>query len=280
MGEKETLSENSNYTSYLTSYRSDGLNVFGLLTLPKGDPPEGGWPAIVFVHGYIVPKEYRTEVNYNSYVDYLAKNGFVVFKIDLRGHGNSEGEPGGGYYSGDYVVDTLNAHSALQNSGFVNKDKIGLWGHSMSGNIVFRSFVVEDEVPAVVIWSGAGYTYSDLDEFSIEDTSYRAPPPDSEWARKRQELRETWGPFDPESAFWKQVVPTNYLNGVNGAVQLNHSVNDNVVSIEYSRNLVGILDETDIVHELNEYQDGGHNLTGGSFTQAMEETVEFFKNNL
>ena len=280
LGEKKILSENSNYTSYLTSYISDGLKVFGLLTIPKGDPPEAGWPAIVFVHGYIVPKEYRTEVNYNSYVDYLAKSGFVVFKIDLRGHGNSEGEPGGGYYSGDYVVDTLNAHSALQNSGFVNKDKIGLWGHSMAGNIVFRSFVVEDEVPVVVIWSGAGYTYSDLDEFSIQDTSYRAPPPDSEWARKRQELREAWGPFDPESSFWKQVVPTNYLNGVNGAVQLNHAVNDNVVSIEYSRNLVSILDETDIVHELNEYQDGGHNLTGITFTQAMEKTVEFFKKNL
>ena len=47
-------------------------------------------------------------------MDYLAQNGFVVFKIDLRGHGDSEGEPGGGYFGADYVTDTLNAHSALE----------------------------------------------------------------------------------------------------------------------------------------------------------------------
>ncbi len=280
LGELKEVSKNSNYTSYLTSYDSDGLKIYGLLTIPVGTQPEAKYPAIIFVHGYIPPEEYRTTVNYNSYVDYLTKNGFVVFKIDLRGHDKSEGESGGGYYSGDYIIDTLNAHAALQNSDFVDPNRIGLWGHSMAGNVVFRSFVAKQNIPAVVIWAGAGYTYSHLTQFRIQDNSYRPPPTDSPQAKKRQELRETHGSFEPNDDFWKQVNPINYLEGVGGAIQIHHAVNDNVVSIEYARNLMKILEGTSIVHNLQEYPSGGHNLTGSSFNQAMQSTVKFFRENL
>lgn len=274
------VGENQAYTSYLTSNDSDGIKVNGLLTKPTGDIPSGGWPGIVFVHGYIPPQEYQTQVNYSSYVDYLAKNGFVVFKIDLRGHGFSEGEPGGAYYSEDYVVDTLSARAALAASGFVDPRKIGFWGHSMAGNVVFRAFVAAQNIPAVVIWAGAVYTYVDFSEYSIEDDSYRPPPASSERAKKRRELFDTYGQFDPRSDFWRQVVPTNYLESVTGAIQIHHATNDPVVDIRYSRNLMQILDGMGIIHELNEYTSGGHNLIGSTFTVAMNQTVTFFKTHL
>ena len=93
-------------------------------------------------------------------------------------------------------------------------------------------------------------------------------------------LFETYGQFNSESDFWKQLVPINYLEGVSTSFQLNHAVNDDVVSIEYSRNLMKILDKTQIVHELKEYSGGGHNITGNTFNQAMKNTVEFFKKYL
>lgn len=274
------VSNNANYTSYTTSYTSEGLKVNGLLTRPKGEMSDGGWPAIVFVHGYILPAQYRTTQNYMSYVDYLARNGFVVLKIDLRGHDQSEGEAGGSYYSSDYVMDTLHAHAALALSDFVNKDKIGLWGHSMAGNVVLRSQAAKPEIPAVAIWAGAGFTYSDIQQFGIDDNSYRPPPQNTERARKRARLRELYGDFDPESTFWKQVTPANYLNEIKGAIGLFHAVDDNVVNIEYSRNLDSLLDQTAVEHELNEYSSGGHNLSGSTFTRAMQATVEFYKKYL
>ncbi|OGE16179.1 hypothetical protein A2769_03765 [Candidatus Daviesbacteria bacterium RIFCSPHIGHO2_01_FULL_37_27] len=280
LGALEKVSENADYTSYLTSYTSDGLKINGQLTQPKGVKPDGGWPAVVFVHGYIPPAQYKTLQNYSQYVDFLAKNSLVVFKIDLRGHADSEGESGGAYFSSDYIIDTLNAYSALQSSDFVNPEEIGLWGHSMAGNVVFRAFVAKADIPAIVIWAGAVYTYSDFSDYSISDNSYQPLPEGSERRRKRVELFETYGDFDPKSEFWKQVPGTNYLDGVNGAVQVNHAVNDNVVSIEYSRNLMKILDGTEITHELQEYPSGGHNLTGANFPAAMEKTVEFLKKYL
>ena len=167
LGELEPVAAHTNYTAYLTSYDSDGLRINAFLTKPSGDEPAGGWPAIVFVHGYISPTLYSTLEKYADYVDYLARNGFVVFKIDLRSHANSEGTASGAYYSGDYIIDTLNARTALSSSGFVNPDKVGLWGHSMAGNIVLRSLAAAPDIPAVVIWAGAVYTYSDMREYGI-----------------------------------------------------------------------------------------------------------------
>jgi len=273
LGELKKYRDNPNYTSYLTSYDSDNLQINGLLTIPKGDGP---YPAIVFVHGYIAPTVYQTTEKYGDYVDYLARNGYVVFKIDLRGHGESEGEPTGSYYSGDYVIDTLNAYAALEQVDFVDPSRIGLWGHSMGGNVVFRAMVAKTDIPVAVIWAGAGHTYTDLLTYRISDNSYRPPQTSTSLSNRRAELRKMYGEFDEKSEFWSKVPGTNYLDGVKTAIQLNHSVDDNVVSVEYSRNLMKTLDSTTLVHELNEYQSGGHNISGSAFGQAMRETVDFY----
>jgi uncharacterized protein len=280
LADLEVVSNNGSYTSYLTSYTSDGLKINAQLTKPIGEVPSGGWPAIVFVHGYIPPTQYQTLSRYVDHINFLARNGFVVFKIDLRGHGNSEGQPGGGYYSSDYVIDVLNARAALQSTDFVNKDKIGLWGHSMAGNVLLRSFAAKPEIPAVVIWAGAGFTYLDLSEYGIDDNSYQPPPNDNERQRKRQLLRQTYGDPKDGNPFWKLVAPTDYLKDLKGAIQLNHAINDDVVSVEYSRNLNNLLSQTSVAHELHEYQTGGHNITGASFNQSMQNTIEFFKKYL
>lgn len=276
----QQISENTTHTSYLTSYQSEEFKVNALITQPKGTKPARGWPAIVFVHGYIPPSLYKTTERYVDHVNFLARNGYVVFKIDLRGHGNSEGEPGGGYYSSDYVIDTLSAIRALQSTDFVDDQNIGLWGHSMAGNVLLRTFAAAPETPAVVIWGGAGFTYDDLREFRIQDNSYRPPASNAPSQQTRRELFATHGNYDPQSDFWKQVTPANYLSDLKGAIQLHHAINDDVVNIAYSRNLNKLLNQTSVTHELNEYPSGGHNISGTSFTQAMQKTVNFYNTHL
>jgi dipeptidyl aminopeptidase/acylaminoacyl peptidase len=280
LGNREELVRNDAYSSYLTSYTSDGLRINALLTEPTGERPAAGWPAIVFVHGYVPPTEYVTNERYVDYVDYLARNGFVVLKIDLRGHGTSEGEPGGGYYGSDYVVDALNAYAALQAADFVNPKAIGMWGHSMAGNILMRSVAARPDIPAVVIWAGAVYSYEDQRKYGINDNSYRPPENVTRQQNKRKELFEKYGSPSASSPFWAQVAPTNYLQDIHTAIQIDHADDDDVVNIGYSRDLMALLDKTSIPHEFYEYPTGGHNIQGASFTLAMERTVEFFKKYL
>lgn len=273
----EKVSEALEYTSYLASYRSDNLKINGLLTIPKGERPEGGFPAVVFVHGYIPPRQYQTLSNYSSFIDYLARSNMVIFKIDLRGHADSEGEAFGGYYSSDYIIDTLSAYSALQGEDYINPKKIGLWGHSMAGNIVLRSFAVKPEIPAVVVWAGAGFSYLDLVKYSISDNSYQPPDTTTKRARRRQELFSKHGRPSEESEFWRKVAPTSYLGDLKGAIQLHHAVDDKVVDIGYSRDLNNLLNSTKVPHEFYEYQSGGHNIAGESFNSAMQRTIEFYQ---
>lgn len=280
LGELQEVSSNASYTSYLTSYTSDGLRINAQLTIPNGEEPEGGWPAIIFLHGYIPPQSHQTLVNYSSYVDSLARSEFVVFKIDLRGHGESEGEPGGGYYGADYIVDTLNARAALQTTDFVNSDKIGLWGHSMAGNIIARSMAIKPEIPVGVIWAGAVYTYEDQRKYGINDASFSPNQFSQQRLTRRRELFEKYGSPSAQSPFWQQVAPTNYLKDFQGALQLNHAINDDVVDIGYSRDLAVLLEQAGVSYELREYQSGGHNITGADYNAAMQNTVEFFERYL
>ena len=159
---EQTLAPAANYRRHIASYRSEGLKIYGLLTIPSGTRPKAGWPAIVFVHGYIPPAQYRTTERYGAYVDGLARAGYIVFKIDLRGHGNSEGSASGAYWSPDYTIDTLNAFASLRRLPEANPERIGMWGHSMGGYLTLRAMTVEPRIRAGMIWAGVVGTYEDL----------------------------------------------------------------------------------------------------------------------
>jgi dienelactone hydrolase len=174
----------------------------------------------------------------------------------------------------------LNARAALAASDFVNANKIGFWGHSMAGNVVMRSLAAQPTIPAAVVWAGAGYTYTDLLTYRISDNSYRPPSVTTQRQQQRQRLRDTYGEFDPNHPFWKQVAVTDYLTDIKGAIEIHHAVDDDVVSVEYSRNLTKLLDATSVPHALFEYSSGGHNITGVAFGSAMQRTVAFFKKYL
>ncbi len=265
------------YSSFLTSYDSDGLKINGLLAIPKGKTPEQGWPAVVFVHGYIPPTLYKTTEKYIEYIDYLAKNGVAVFKIDLRGHGNSEGEPSGAYYSSDYVIDTLNAYEAVKKFAGVDPNNISIWGHSMAGNVAFRAAVVQKNIPKIFLWAGAVYTYADFSKYGIKDNSYRPPDLSTERQKRRKLLFDTYGTFSENNDFWRKVVGTNFLDDVSSKFIIQHAVDDQVVGIGYSRDLDSELKKQGKNSVLYEYKSGGHNISGSSFNTAMGVVLEEIK---
>lgn len=294
---EQQLTNGSNYKQYIVNYQSEGNKIYGLLTVPTTPMPEGGYPAIVFNHGYIPPTLYVTTERYNAYVDYLARNGFVVFKIDMRGHGKSEGRAGGSYFSSGYMTDALNALSSLQKLDYVNGQRIGMWGHSMAGNLVLRAMLVSDQVKAGVIWAGAVYSYEDFAKYRISDNSYRPPttaqPPTNQTDRPNvlddpnressdnvRTLREDPTKIRFDEPFWKAISLTQNLQYLNAPLQIHHAVDDATVNVGYSRDLEKVLKEQNKTYEYYEYDGGGHNIDSPYFDIAIQRTVEFFKKNL
>lgn len=286
---EEELTDGVNYKRYIASYISEGNKVYGLLTVPTDKESENGFPAIIFNHGYIPPAQYQTTEGYVSYVDYLARNGFIVFKIDFRGNGESEGDPSGSYFSSAYTIDIISALKSLQKFEKVNPKKIGVWGHSMAGNAVLRAMLVSGEIRAGVIWAGAVYSYEDFAKYKISDNSYIHKPFETkegesqknrETSPEIQKIRTDSKSIDFNNEFWTSISLTKNIKYLSSPLQINHSIDDPVVNIGYSRDLATVLKNNSKIYELYEYEGGGHNITSPYFEQAMERTVDFFKKNL
>jgi len=270
------------YRRYIASYLSEGNRIYGLLTVPIMAMPEAGFKAIVFNHGYIPPESYRTTERYTAYVDYLARNGFVVFKIDYRGHGDSEGEASGSYFSPGYTLDAIAAFKSLQTLEIVDPDGIGMWGHSMAGNLVLRAMLVESGIKAGVIWAGAVYSYDDFARYGIDDQTYRPPatPEGTAQPRRSQQLFEAYGRPGSGHPYWQAVSLTANLDLLQSPLQLHHAQDDPVVNIGYSQELAAALQAFGKAYEFYIYPGGGHNLVSPTCDQAMLRPVEFFRAQL
>ncbi|MCA1554884.1 MAG: alpha/beta fold hydrolase, partial [Chloroflexi bacterium] len=157
---EQTLAPGFNYSRYIASYLSEGLKLYALLTVPRGVKPANGWPVVVFNHGYIPPSEYRTTERYIAYTDAFSRNGYIVLKSDYRGHGDSEGRPSSAYSSPAYTVDVLNAVASIKRFKDADSNRIGMWGHSMGGQITLRAMVVSKDIKAGVIWGGVVAPFS------------------------------------------------------------------------------------------------------------------------
>lgn len=268
---EETLPLGTNYSRYIVSYLSDGLKINALMTIPDGEPPTSGWPVIIFNHGYIPPSQYSTTERYVYYVDRLAREGYIVFRSDYRGHGQSEGEARGAYGYPDYVIDVLNGLQSVRSYPAADPERIGMWGHSMGGYITLRCMVILNDIKAGVIWGGVVGSYPAI----LSDWPQITPPIyefDPSW---RARLLNDFGTPEQNPQFWSSISATNYLNDISGPLQLHHSISDDVVPVEFSNKLFHELIIAGKNAEFFAYEGDNHNIAI-NFTLAMDRTLDFF----
>lgn len=268
------LDRGVNYHRYYAWYESEGLKIYGLLTIPDGEMPEGGWPAIIFNHGYIPPDVYRTTERYIAYVDRLARSGYVVYRIDYRGHDRSEGEANGAYGFPDYTIDVLNAVASIKKYPLVNPDKIGMWGHSMGGYLTLRSMVITDDVKVGVIWAGVVASYPDL-IYNWRRTGSFTPSPSSTGRGWRSRWIEQYGTPEENPYFWAAVSSNTYVSDLSGPIQLHHGTKDEDVPLAFSIRLAEEVRAVGGIADLYTYEGDNHNISK-YFTTAMDRTIAFF----
>ena len=268
---EQTLPPGTNYSRYIASYLSEGLKIYALMTIPYGERPITGWPVIIFNHGYIPPTQYRTTERYVNYVDRLARDGYIVFRSDYRGHDQSEGEARGAYGFPDYVVDVMNGLQSIKLFPEADPERIGMWGHSMGGYITLRSMVIRRDIKAGVIWAGVVGSYPAI----ISDWPQITPPLyefDPTW---RKRFIDEFGSPEENPELWASISATSYLKDISGPLQLHHSITDDVVPFEFSNKLFHELIIAGMNTEFFAYQEDNHNIAI-NFNLAMDRTLDFF----
>lgn len=275
---EQTLAPGSNYNRYLASYLSDGLKIYGLLTVPRTQRPATGFPVIIFNHGYISPSVYRTTERYVDYVDRIARSGYIVFKSDYRGHGSSEGSARGGYGSPDYTVDVLNALGTMKRYPDADPERIGMWGHSMGGYITLRAMVIDPSIKAGVIWGGVVASYPDMLSLWRRSSAGAAPatPQGGTFRRGwRTDLVEQYGTPEENPEFWELISANSYLAELSAPIQLHHGTADTSVPLIFSELLYEQMLAVDGNVELYKYPGDNHNISQ-SFGTAMQRSIQFF----
>ncbi len=101
---------------------ANGLQMSALLYVPKNATPQTPAPGILAVHGYINSRETQ-----DGFAIEFARRGYVVLALDQTGHGYSSPPAFANGFGGP---DGL---KYLRSLDMVDKDNIGLEGHSMGG---------------------------------------------------------------------------------------------------------------------------------------------------
>lgn len=133
----------------------DDITLAGTLTYPKEIKK---YPAVVLITGSGAQNRDEEIFNHKPFLviaDHLTKNGFAVLRFDDRGFGESEGN-----YSlattMDFAEDVRGAVNFLKTRNEIDKQKIGLIGHSEGGMIASIVASTSDDIAFIVLMAAPG----------------------------------------------------------------------------------------------------------------------------
>ena len=268
----QILEDNTVYTRYHITYKSGELTISGIMNIPKGTVPEGGWPVLFLNHGHIDTSVYTNGRGLRREQDYLARRGFAVLHSDYRNHAQSDKDPDAEYdVRIGYIEDVINAVVAVKNSGvsILSKDKFGMLGHSMGGGISQAVMVVRpDLVSAVVLYAPVSSDIVDSYNRWLSRNS-----------QNLQQIKSRHGSPEENPEFWENMSPRTFFDRVETPVMIFHGTADESCEIEWSRETRDLLITAGKQAELVEYLGQPHEF-GASHTDFMEKTYQFFSDNL
>ncbi|GAA0284004.1 alpha/beta hydrolase [Cryptosporangium japonicum] len=150
-------------------FHSDGLALAGILRVPSGPAPEGGWPALVFTGPLSGVKEQVV----GGYAERLTAAGYVTLAFDHRNFGASDGEPRQHEDAAGKLADLRNAVSALGIHPAVDAARIGAVGICLGGGYALRFAAFDPRIKAVACIAG-GYNDPAAMRSAMGADGYRA----------------------------------------------------------------------------------------------------------
>lgn len=222
----------------------DGRRIPAFLHIPSTDMPEGGFPAVIVVHG---GPESQYLPQYRADVQYMVDCGYAVLAPNVRG---STGY--GNVYRGlddvrlrmDSVEDLMHARLWLGDRPDVNGDRIVVSGRSYGGFMVLAAVTAYPD-----LWA-AGVEF-----FGIANwiTFFERTGP---WRRKLRAVE--YGDPDTDADFLREISPINQVDRIAVPMFVAHGLNDPRVPPYESELIVDSLRRREVPVEFLTFPNEGH----------------------
>jgi len=137
------------------------ITLSGTLTLPRN---KANFPAVVLISGSSPHNRNEEIAGHKPFLviaDYLTKRGIGVLRYDDRGTGQSEGKYKVGVHA-DRTSDVESAIEYLKTRKEINRDNIGLIGHSEGGLIASMVASKSRDVDFIVLLAAPGISGYDM----------------------------------------------------------------------------------------------------------------------
>jgi pimeloyl-ACP methyl ester carboxylesterase len=131
---------------------SGGLALAGILQIPSGSGSNGTRAAFLVLHGFGGNKD---GTGTRAGAGMLAEMGYATLRFDMRGCGESEGEPGR-VICLEQVEDTLAALEFLARRPEIDANRIGIMGSSFGAAVAVYTAGVDPRPAAVISVGGWG----------------------------------------------------------------------------------------------------------------------------
>jgi dipeptidyl aminopeptidase/acylaminoacyl peptidase len=262
----EKLSETDLYNAYSIRYPSDGLNIYGFMTVPKGAGP---FPVIVSVHGYAQYGAYDAFDIREDFGDFFAQNQLIVLHPQMRNQPPSDN--GDNLLRVGMTEDVLNLIALVKAKGDLppelasaNADRLGLWGTSMGGEIALRVLTVSSDIKATVLYS---------------------PLSGNEEKNSQQlyaVLRDDQFQLDAQIPLeiFDRISPANYYYKVKSAVLLNHGTADTTAPISWAVETCNFLESAGVFVQCIYYQGAGHVFKHDDVEKLAQNALDFYRAQL
>ena len=250
------------HTEYGTMKSKDGQTLYYSIVKPSGFNPAKKYP--VFLTTYGGPHAQYVQRKWGNVFDqYMAQQGFVVFRLDNRGSSRRERAFTDAIYHNlgkNEVEDQLTGIDWLGKQSFVDAKRIGVFGWSYGGFMTLRLLAAASDKIAM------GVAVAPVTDWSLYDTHY---------------TEQFLGMPKENVDGYKDSSVYTHIDGLTSPLLLMHGMADDNVLFTNTTRMIDALVARNVHFELMTYPGAKHGISGRpSQLHVFNNIAGFFKKNL